>query len=36
MLHAIRKTTAKTPKSDLKVAAKRIDAYLKGSEKNES
>lgn len=36
LLHAIRKTTAKTPKNDIKIAAKRIDTYLKGSEKNES
>ncbi len=36
LLHALRKTTSKTPKSDLKVAAKRMDTYLKGSEKNES
>nr|WP_041720955.1 type II toxin-antitoxin system RelE/ParE family toxin [Alkaliphilus metalliredigens] len=32
LLHAIRKTTTKTPKKELSIAVKRRNHYLKGSE----
>ena len=36
LLHAIRKTTQKTPTKDINLALKRKDNYIKGCDNNES
>jgi len=36
LLHGIRKTLKKTPKTDLDISIKRLANYLKGCEKSES
>jgi len=36
LLHGIRKTSRKTPKTDLDISIKRMTNYLKGSDQSES